>query len=183
MELPAPPGLCYACSGYCCTQDLNSRSGSFAVKLTLCVCRALRLSQLFSGRAELDLFCCTSFNAGIAFHVERLTCIIMSPISFGLNVGICPGLCLPAKVLIATLTSVAVSCIICEVAASVQSFESVNSINFVIDQGVLDAVLVELRTHLCSLQEQISDLFLQVTTLPSDVAALRNTSCRSFGRK
>ena len=54
--------------------------------LTLCVCHAtrLRLSQLFSGRVELDwLFCCTSFNAGTAFHVERLTCIIMSSISFG----------------------------------------------------------------------------------------------------
>ena len=61
-----------ACSMYCCTQDLKSRSGSFAVKLTLCVCHAmrLRLSQLSSGRVELDLFCCTSFNAGIAFHVN-----------------------------------------------------------------------------------------------------------------
>ena len=44
-----------------------------------------------------------------------------------------------------------------------------STVNFIIDQGLLDALLVELRTHLCSLKVQISGLFLQVTTLPSDV--------------
>ena len=54
-----------------------------------------------------------------------------------------------------------------------------STVNFIIDQGLLDALLVELRTHLCSLQVQISGLFLQVTTLPGDVRCDPENS-RSF---
>ena len=78
------------------------------------------------GRLELDLSCSTSFNAGIAFHVERGTCIIMSSISFGSMSAVVEVCVRPQKHSSRHPTSVSVSSFTCEVAACVQSFESVD---------------------------------------------------------
>ena len=55
-------------------------------------------------------FAASSLNAGIVFHVEEYM-HRQELVSFCLTVGTRPGLCSPSKALIATPTSVAVSCI------------------------------------------------------------------------
>ena len=122
-------GLADPCSKYCCTKKISNlvldRSQSrelfvFVVQLNIGWVSCL------PGRLELDLSCSTSFNAGIAFHVERGTCIIMSSISFGSMSAVVEVCVRPQKHSSRHPTSVSVSSFTCEVAACVQSFESVD---------------------------------------------------------